>query len=251
MTSVPAGVEAGPRRVAERNGTQDHLGTLARSGTLSLVGAATAGILGFVLVVVVTRGLGPAGSGPLFVCITLFLILAEIATLGADTGLMRSLAGLRALGRHHEMRETVPVAVVPVVVTATLFAAIVFTFAPEIARVLITNGGADAGADYLRALAPFLPLAAVSTVVLSGARGLGSMGPYVYLDRIGVPVARPLLVGAALSLGFGGTAVALAWAVPVAVEVALATVALVVLLRRTGTAVGAARRPRREVAGPV
>ena len=59
------------------------LTTLARGGALNLAGAVATGLLHFVLLVVVTRGLGAQGTGAFYEAVALFLILAQVATAAA------------------------------------------------------------------------------------------------------------------------------------------------------------------------
>ena len=72
---------------------------VARGGTANLIGAAVYGLSGFVLLIVLNRGLGVADAGVVVVAIAIFNILAVLAGLGTATGLVRTIARLRAIGR--------------------------------------------------------------------------------------------------------------------------------------------------------
>ena len=72
--------------------------------------------------------------------------------------------------------------------------------------------------SYLRTFTPFIPLGAITTVVLAGTRGMGTMVPFVWIQNIVLPTLRPLLVEVAISLGLGTVAVALGWAAPLALH---------------------------------
>jgi O-antigen/teichoic acid export membrane protein len=239
--------EAGTPTAQAREGSPgEDLRRLASGGMLNLVGSVVGAVLGFVLVVVFTRGLGPGGSGALFEAIALFLILAELATLGADTGLLRGVPRVLALERRAELAPTISAALWPVLGIGSAIALGVIVSAEHVGDLLIHGPEHAAGVTYLRILAPFIPLAAATTVALSGTRGFGSMLPYVALDRIGVPLVRPMLAGMAIAAGLGPAAMALAWVLPVAVEFPLALAILGRLVRttkRTGPA-----RPTRELA---
>ncbi|HEV8421391.1 MAG TPA: hypothetical protein VGR13_08565, partial [Actinomycetota bacterium] len=75
------------------------LSSLARGGALNLVGSLAGGALSFLLAVVVTRGLHPAGAGVFFEAVALFTILANTCEVGADTGLVRGVSRALALDR--------------------------------------------------------------------------------------------------------------------------------------------------------
>jgi O-antigen/teichoic acid export membrane protein len=225
--------------------------TLARGGSLSLIGSVSSSILGFVLVVVITRGLSTSSAGVLFEVIALFMILANTTELGADTGLVRMLSRYRALGRTEDLRPTIAVGLWPVLVIGSVVAAAVYALAPQLAGVFVRHASESEGVTYIRVVAPFLPLAAATTAALSGTRGFGTMFPYVAVLGVGVPALRPVLTLAVTMAGLGAMAVALAWALPVAGGFALAVVSLFGLLRREERRHRPTRPPRpwRDLAG--
>ena len=103
---------------------------LARGGVLSLVGSIANGLLGFFVVLVVARLLRPTSeAGSLFEVVALFTIISNIVELGADTGLVRMVAGHLAIGRPGDVRPTVWWAVVPMSIAAVAAAALLFGFA--------------------------------------------------------------------------------------------------------------------------
>jgi O-antigen/teichoic acid export membrane protein len=220
--------------------------TLARSGTLALVGVIASAALQFLLVFVVTRGLGAAGTGIFLEAVALFTIVTGLSQFGANTGLVRWLPRLEVLGRAGELRRAVVVAVVPVLALSSLAAATILALAPELARLLFNGADTDAAVASIRIFAAVLPLAAPTIVILSGTRGLGSMVPYVAVQNIGLPVLRFVLVLGFVAAGLGGAAVAAGWAVPAAVAFAVGAVWLDRLL--PGRAVGAPAVPLRELA---
>jgi O-antigen/teichoic acid export membrane protein len=235
-SSAPGGAggagSPGSRTAAAVDDRARNLRTVARGGTLNLVGAVTNGILGFALVVVLTRGLSKQQLGAFFVSIALFQILSNTAELGADTGLVRIIARYRALGRKRDLRRTIAVGLWPVFGIAVAFGAVVWAFAPALSNVFARQAPPRLLVPYLRVLGPLLPASAAFTVVLAASRGFGSMRPTVVLDkfvRAGLQVGLELAV---VLLGLGATAVALAWGGPFAVGLALAIVWMVALLRR-------------------
>lgn len=191
------------------------LAAIARGGTLNMLGAVANGVLSFALVIIVTRGLGAAGVGAFFSAIALFNILSNVAQLGADTGLVRTIARYRALERIADVRPTLRVALGPVVAGGTVFAVAMFLFAPQLADLVGKGARHQEIASYARFLAPFLPLTAAYLVVLAGTRGFGTMAPSVFIEKIGRSALQAPLALAVLSAGLGPGSLALAWAAPV------------------------------------
>jgi O-antigen/teichoic acid export membrane protein len=225
---------AGSAWVADtrRSDQRADLSTLARGGMLSLAGSIFGSIFAFLLVVVITRGLHSQGAGLLFEAIALFTILSNVGELGADTGLVRMVSRNQALDQTQKLRTMITLAIWPVVIVGALFGIAVYVFAPQLSHVFMHGPHPEDGIIYIRLLAPFLPLAAATTVALAGTRGFGTMVPYVAVLNIGVPGLRPILVLVAIAGGLGSTAIALAYAVPVGVGFIVAVVVLMALLRR-------------------
>ena len=191
---------------------------MARGGLLNLVGAAGTGILTFALVTVLTRGLGPASYGAFVSAMGLFTVLSNTAELGADTGLVRTIARLRALDRVRDIRKTILIAVIPPLVIGSLFGVAMWLWAPELAHIFGKGKGSDQIAEFARWMAPFLPAGGVVLVLLSATRGFGTMVPTVTVDRLGRP-----FVQVALALGLiviagahhaNHSLIALSWALP-------------------------------------
>ncbi|MGH2684981.1 MAG: MATE family efflux transporter, partial [Actinomycetota bacterium] len=209
------------------------LHTLASGGVLNVAGSVANFLLQFLLVIVVTRVLRAEGAGLFFEAVAVFSILASAAQLGADTGLVRTISRFQVLGRTDDLRSILYVAIAPVLVVGSLYAVAVYVLAPQLADLLMHEADLSDGVASLRLLAPFLPLAAATTVALSGARGFGTMLPYVAVEYVAKPMLRPLLVLVAVALGFRSRGVVLSWAIPVAIGFPVALWAVLRLLRRS------------------
>ena len=219
-------------RLGRASSSKRQLSTLARGGALNLFGLLVSGPMQIALTIVVARSVGTAGTGAFFLAVALFTILSNIGELGADTGLVKMLPQYRALGRSRDLTRVVRTALWPPVVFCTGLAVLTWLLAPQLASVLARAERAAEVESYLRTFALFIPLGAVSTVVLAGTRGMGTMVPFVSVQNILVPALRPILVGAALTLGLGTVAIALGWAAPLGIAFALGIVLLWVLIRR-------------------
>ncbi len=181
---------------------------VARNGALGLVGAAVAALGGFILTTVVARGLGATGAGRFFQAVALFSMVSSVAACGADTGLVRALSQARARRRRRELGRTVLVALLPVLCCGVAAAAVMALLAGPLARSVLHVPGS---VNLVRALAAFVALGSVGTVLLQGTRGLGSVAPYVAVQNVAIPALRPLLIGALLAFGVGATGVTVAW----------------------------------------
>ena len=216
-----------------RGDQRSDLAKFARDTVIKFVGSAANGIFGFLGVVVITRGLHAGKAGAFFEAFALFTILSSIAEMGADTGFMRAIPQYRALGRTSDVRKTLLLGLAPVVPIAAIFAALMFAFAPELARVLAGHGrNVQTVIPFLRVLAPFIPLAAVTTVALAATRGFRTMVPSVVINNVFGPALRPVLVVVVLAMGLGPVAIGAAWAAPLAIGTPLTIAWLLFLLRR-------------------
>jgi O-antigen/teichoic acid export membrane protein len=220
--------------VAADDAARRDLTTLARGGALNLVGAVATGVLHFVLLVVVTRGLGAQGTGAFYEAVALFLILSSAATLGSDVGLPRMVPRYRALGRVRDLRRALAVGLWPVAAAGCLLGLLCWIHAAALADVFSRHGEAETAqlADFIRAFAVFVPASALSLAAFAATRGFATMRPTVYLDKIARPALQPLLVLPAILAGSGATVVALAYLGPYLPVLAAGLVWLAVLLGR-------------------
>jgi O-antigen/teichoic acid export membrane protein len=187
---------------------------LARRGTASVLGAGVSAIFGVLLVVIVTNGFDPAVAGTLFAATSVFLILEAVAVLGTDTGLVKWLPTLLATGRGVDVRRTLVVAVVPVLLTSVGVSVVLHLVAGSLAPAMVGREAAATGEAMLRALALVLPVATLQALVLAATRGMGTMRPTVVVENIGRFSLQALAVLAVLLLDGGSEALALAWALP-------------------------------------
>jgi O-antigen/teichoic acid export membrane protein len=207
----------------------------------------TSAVLGFVLVVVVARGLGARGAGVFLELVAFFSILAALAEMGAGPGLVRTISRARAMGKTEEIHAVVPVAAWPVLALSAAAAVGTLIVAPSIVRLL--DLPADAIGS-LRILAPFIPLSVLTSVALATTRGFGRVVPYVGVELLAKPVLRPLLVLGVMGLGLGPLAVVLAWAAPTALALPIAAIVALSLLRHNRPSpADRPREPARALAG--
>lgn len=181
-------------------------GALARGGALSLAGAALSALAGFALSVLLARLLGDAGTGVVLQVTGVLAVVAALAKLGLDSAALWALPRARVADLS-TVRATATTILLGAVVPGALGGVVVGVLGRTLWR-------DDPVGDGLVALAPFLPAAVVVTVALGVTRGLGSVGPYVVLGNVTLPLLRVVGVLAAVTWVGGSTAAAVGWAAP-------------------------------------
>jgi O-antigen/teichoic acid export membrane protein len=222
---------------AAPDATASEGGAVARGSLVNLAGSLVYGVTGFLLIVVVTRQLGTRGAGALLEAIAVFSIVSRSAMAGTDVGLVRFTSRFITRGRTGEIRKLYAVALVPVAVLSSLAGLAVFLLADPLGDLLTSGHSHDTLTEYLRVLAPFIPIASLYQAIDGATRGFGTMLPSVVVDRVGRSAALPVLV--LLAAGSGATLVGAAWAGPWAVALVPTALWTSTLLRRAERALEA------------
>ncbi len=215
---------------------------------MTLGGSFVSSVLTFVGTVVITRGLPIAAAGLVLESIGLFIILAALASFGADTGMVRITSKLRALGATTELRSTAIAAFAPSLAAGVILSAIAYVFAPQLVDLFFQGGHQQEAIRLVRLMMLFVPFAAMTRVFTAGTRGLGTMVPYVAVQNVTLPGLRPIFMLAVLAAGAGAMGVALAWSVPVAIGFAMSASAFFLLLARAERRAGLGAQPPRGMA---
>lgn len=198
------------------------LGRMARGSTINMAGAGISGALGFVLSVVLARGLGVDDAGIFFEVIALYNILEVVGQAGAPSGLVRMIARDRAVGQEADVRPTIWVATIPVLVVSTAMGLFCVAAAPWITDVVMQGGDSAVGVEYLRTLAPFMIASTLAGTLARAFQGFGQMMPVVALTQVLVPVLRTVLCTGVLIADLGPAALGLAWGLPSLVSLVVA-----------------------------
>ena len=220
-----------------------YLTTFARGGAGSLVGVVASALFGLALVFVVTRSFTRPEVGAFFETVALFSLATTFSVWGADIGLVRTIPRFVVLDRSEHVSPIVQIAVGSVLAIAAVLAAAMAALAGPLSE-LITSGVARTAVEPLiRAVSPFVPVAAVFAVVLAATRGLGRMGPTNVIDRSGRAAAQPILALGVAALGLGTVALVVAWALPYAIGCLVAGLWLTRVLKGTPAQVPTATPP--------
>lgn len=196
-----------------------------------MLGSVTSAVMGLLLTVVIGRALGASGAGVVLQSMAAFTIALSVGKAGLDTTAVWLLPRVAV----EDVRQLRP-ALVALVTPALGLGVLVGIALHGSASVIDPRGGVLA--DSLQAMAWFLPFGTAMIVALSATRGLGGVRPYVLVNSIGVPTARPLLVLAVTSAGAGSLGATLAWVAPLPVAVVVGLVLLMRNVKRHEATVG-------------
>jgi O-antigen/teichoic acid export membrane protein len=227
------------------------ISTVARRGTLNLVGAVVNGLLSYALVVIVARTLHTVGAGLFFEATSIFILAGAAAKFGSDTALVRFISQDRAKGMTDHIRRHIMVGVVPAFFFALITGALLFWFAPEFASVFELAPGLKHNPELvhmIRVLAAFLPVYVTFLDGLAVTVGLGSMVPNNVVNNFMVSALQPVAVFIAVDLALGDGAIVAAWAVPMLLGLIPIYLWMVRLAKKAGVRLGP-RGSRRTVTG--
>jgi len=180
---------------------------------MNLAGAVVSSLVNILLVVAIARSISQTQAGRFFAATSVFLLVAMVGKLGANTGAVYFIARLRALGRPDLVGARLRTALGPVFSTTTLLGVALWAFAEPVAD-LAVRGDTAQTATYIRIMAVFLPMAALADVMLAATRGFRKMTPTVVLDLLSRPVLQLALTIAVLALDAPLGWLAVAWAAP-------------------------------------
>ncbi|MEV0645192.1 oligosaccharide flippase family protein [Phytomonospora sp. NPDC050363] len=191
---------------------------VARGGLANLAGSAVSGAAGLVITWLVASALGPAGAGLFFAATSAFLLATSLARLGTPTGLVYWIARQRAKDHPAPARDPIRIGVTPVAVLSVVLGVAGYFAAPALAAAYSPDPAhVDQYASLLRLLAVFVPASTVLDSLLAATRGLSTMKPTVYIERLGRTLAQLALLAAAVVLSTPDSApvlVTAAWALP-------------------------------------
>jgi O-antigen/teichoic acid export membrane protein len=186
---------------------------VARGGSFAAVGTGLGSILGFVLTLVVTHGLTTTTAGQFFSATATFIVLQTFLSFGVGAGLVRFVPRFRALERERDIPALLVVALVPVVALGVL-GSVTLWFASPLLAAHIGRDDPHAALQSFHLLALLFLPGCIEVAVVESTRAFGSVRNYVLVQQLGIPAARPLLVGIAILTDSPLWVVLLAWMIP-------------------------------------
>ncbi len=201
--------------------------------SLNLAGGIISALMALAFTILIARILPPAGVGIFFQAIAVFSILLVVTQFGASATVVKSVSEYRALGRTPDIPRGIVVSLLPAAVLSLAAAIGIVLFASPLADALVKGGNRHDAVLYLRILAPFVPLASLLAILLGATRALGTMTPTVFLDSIGKPSLRLVCVAAVSAVTLSPLALGAAWGAPLALALAIVSVTVARLVRRT------------------
>jgi O-antigen/teichoic acid export membrane protein len=187
---------------------------VVRGGGFAILGSGAGAVLGFALTLVVTRGVTTTTAGQFFSATAVFIVLQTFFSFGVGAGLVRFVPRFHVLGRQSDLPALLLVAFVPVIALGIAGSVALWFAAPPLAA-RIGHDHADALLPTMRILAAIFLAGTVEVGVVESTRAFGSVRNYVLLQQLGIPAARPLLVGLAIAAGAPLWGIVLAWLIPV------------------------------------
>ena len=193
--------------------SEDDRHELARGGSFTMVGHAYSAFIGFGLTLVVGRYFGAHAAGLFFQSVSIYMILNGIALAGSDTGMVRALAGSRALGAFEDAWTSAKVTLLPGAVWSLVVAGALALAAPTIAGRISPDAPEDA-LPFMYWLVVALVFSGVGMASLQGTRSVASVKPFVLLYQVWLPTTRVLGI-TVLGVAGGSSSWMLAiWTVP-------------------------------------
>lgn len=186
-------------RVGLNRLTWGGLNGMTRGGLAGLAGAGVGAAAQFLVVVLVSRGVGQETAGVFFAMTALCTMFAAILRMDTGNGLIYFIARSRPFGYRHTSGY----------VRAALIPVAVLSLATGVTVLLNTSD------PTLRVLAVALPVVVCSDIVVSATRGFGTMRPTMLLDGMLQPVAQLAGVAAVILSGMESVPLlAAVWALP-------------------------------------
>ena len=185
--------------------------SLARSGSLSLVGSAFAALAALVVTALVSNTYGPQGTGVFFQAVAIYTVASQVLKLGTNSALIRFVSARRARTGDTDAWRITLVATLPVLLVSGFAAAVIALFSHPLADLLAPPDDASRLAAILVTMAPFIVIGAVLGVLQTVARLVRGVGAFTVLQSITLPLSRIVVTLALIALAFSADAAFVGW----------------------------------------
>lgn len=203
MTGIPslaADQEAPPDLFKKRSLSDEAVPRLATSSVIVLLASVFGNGLNYFFGMYLTHALGPADFGIYALAMTVFNIVVLFAPLSMEMAMMKFVSQQAGSDGMASVRKTIAAGVGVAAGFGLLLALCLALFSDLLARTLF---GKPELSPVLSFLAIGVPLAAVSTVVLSSMQALGQIRMMALIRNGLEPVGKLVLAGIAVWIGFG------------------------------------------------
>lgn len=151
-------------------------------GTLVLVGAGfITKILGFVYRIALSRIIGDEGMGLFQMAFPILIFAIVVTTAGLPVAISKLVSEAEARNEELRIRSILVVSLTLVLFSAAIVTSLILIFAPVIANTLLTD---DRAIICLLAIAPMIPIIAISSVLRGYFQGRQNMSPYALSQMI-------------------------------------------------------------------
>lgn len=187
-------------RKVKLSDNSDNITTIARGGIVAFVGRLSSLSLGYVLTLILARGLGPSEYGLYVIGFSLVNLVGCISLLGLNRGTVRFIATYRGSGDRSRERGTFHTSMTIVLLSGLAFGALVMIFAGSLSDML---GAPQEYRRYLWGFACWIPLWALTYEVAATAEAIRRLEHRTLIVDIGGSLIRLLVVGAVMIMGAG------------------------------------------------
>jgi O-antigen/teichoic acid export membrane protein len=214
---------------------ESHESAIARGAGFVLVGTVLSTGLGFLIRTFLIRELPTADYGLFALALTTAGALTTVATLGFHQGVARMVSRCET---DSEVRDITLTAITSTLVVSLLFSGVLVIFSDFLAETIFREPGLKLFLEIVGALIPGMT---IQTVVIATFRGKKRVYERIMVQNLVSPVARFVLIGGAVLLGYGAFGAVVAWTAGILLSTILG---LYYLYRRTTTFEIAAFEPR-------
>jgi O-antigen/teichoic acid export membrane protein len=170
------------------------LRAVAKGGAINFAGGVGGALATLVLLVLLARRLGVTETGLFFQAVAVVSTGAIVGNLGSQITLTQRIARRLADGGR-DLSDLIWAAAIPVALATVVAGALVAALHDPLAHLLTSSANRPDLSHLLLAMAPALPLVALTRITVGIPRGLGEMGPAVLYDSGGQPLLRLVLCG--------------------------------------------------------
>lgn len=184
-----------------------HASTIARGAGFVLMGTVLSTGLGFLIRAFLIRELPTAEYGLFALALTAAGMLTTIGTLGLRQGVTRTVSRCET---ESEVRNVTLTAITSTFIVSFLFSGVLVIFADFIAIHIFREAGLT---PFLEVVGALVPAMSIQSVIIAMFRGKKRVYERIMVQNLVSPVARLVLIGGSVLLGYGAFGATIAWTI--------------------------------------